>query len=197
MHLVIATQRPSVDVITGLIKANVPSRIAFAVSSQIDSRTILDSAGAEKLLGKGDMLYYPVGSSKPTRIQGAFVSDDEVEKIVSFIKMNAGEVVYSEDIIDSIERSNKSDKELLEMDESDNNMDPLLEEAIETVIETGQASTSFIQRKFKVGYARAGRIIDQMEERGIISGYKGSKPREVLMSKERWEELKMQSDDNE
>ena len=196
MHLVIATQRPSVDVITGLIKANVPSRIAFAVSSQVDSRTILDSAGAEKLLGKGDMLYYPVGASKPTRIQGAFVSDDEVEKIVSFIKMNAGEVVYSEDIIDSIERSNKSDKELLEAEESDNDADPFLEEAIETVIETGQASTSFIQRKFKVGYARAGRIIDQMEERGIISGYKGSKPREVLMSKERWEELKMQSEDN-
>ena len=197
MHLVIATQRPSVDVITGLIKANVPSRIAFAVSSQIDSRTILDCAGAEKLLGKGDMLYYPVGASKPVRIQGAFVSDDEVEKIVSFIKMNAGEVVYSEDIIDSIEKSNKSDKELLESEESDNESDPFLEEAIETVIETGQASTSFIQRKFKVGYARAGRIIDQMEERGIISGYKGSKPREVLMSKERWEELKMmQTEDN-
>ena len=196
MHLVIATQRPSVDVITGLIKANVPSRIAFAVSSQIDSRTILDCAGAEKLLGKGDMLYYPVGASKPVRIQGAFVSDDEVEKIVSFIKMNAGEVVYSEDIIDSIEKSNKSDKELLEGEESDNEVDPFLDEAIETVIETGQASTSFIQRKFKVGYARAGRIIDQMEERGIISGYKGSKPREVLMSKERWEELKMQTDEN-
>ena len=196
MHLVIATQRPSVDVITGLIKANVPSRIAFAVSSQIDSRTILDSAGAEKLLGKGDMLYYPVGASKPTRIQGAFVSDDEVEKIVCFIKKNAGEVVYNEDILDTIENSNKSDKELLEGEDSDNDADPLLEEAIETVIETGQASTSFVQRKFKVGYARAGRIIDQMEERGIISGYKGSKPREVLMSKDRWEELKMQSDDN-
>ena len=196
MHLVIATQRPSVDVITGLIKANVPSRIAFAVSSQIDSRTILDCTGAEKLLGKGDMLFAPVGASKPTRIQGAFVSDDEVEKIVDFIKMNAGEVTYSEDIIETIEKSNKSDKELLESEESDNDSDPFLEEAIETVIETGQASTSFIQRRFKVGYARAGRIIDQMEERGIISGYKGSKPREVLMSKERWEELKMQDNDN-
>ena len=197
MHLVIATQRPSVDVITGLIKANVPTRIAFAVSSQVDSRTILDCAGAEKLLGKGDMLYYPVGAAKPMRVQGAFVSDDEVEKIVSFIKMNAGDVVYSEDIIETIEKNNKSDKELLEAEESDNECDPFLEEAIETVIETGQASTSFIQRKFKVGYARAGRIIDQMEERGIISGYKGSKPREVLMSKERWEELKMmQTEDN-
>ncbi len=196
MHLVIATQRPSVDVITGLIKANVPSRIAFAVSSQVDSRTILDCTGAEKLLGKGDMLFYPVGSSKPQRIQGAFVSDEEVEKIVDFIKMNAGEVVYNNEIIETIENTNKSDKEMLESEASDNNCDPLLNEAIETVVETGQASTSFIQRKFKVGYARAGRIIDQMEERGIISGYQGSKPREVLMSKERWEELKMQSDEN-
>ena len=196
MHLVIATQRPSVDVITGLIKANVPSRIAFAVSSQIDSRTILDVTGAEKLLGKGDMLFYPVGAAKPIRVQGAFVSDEEVEKIVDFIKMNAGEVSYSEDIIETIEKSNKSDKELLEAEDSDNNADPFLSDAIETVIETGQASTSFIQRRFKVGYARAGRIIDQMEERGIISGYQGSKPREVLMSKERWEELKMQNTEN-
>lgn len=195
MHLVIATQRPSVDVITGLIKANVPSRIAFAVSSQIDSRTILDSTGAEKLLGKGDMLFYPVGASKPVRVQGAFVSDDEVEKIVDFIKMNAGEVSYSEDIIESIEKNNKSDKELLESESSEDDSDPFLQDAIETVIETGQASTSFIQRRFKVGYARAGRIIDQMEERGIISGYQGSKPREVLMTKERWEELKMQTNE--
>ena len=197
MHLVIATQRPSVDVITGLIKANVPSRIAFAVSSQIDSRTILDCTGAEKLLGKGDMLFYPVGSTKPQRVQGAFVSDDEVEKIVDFIKLNAGDVVYNNEIIETIENSNKSDKELLESEASENTCDPLLNEAIETVVETGQASTSFIQRKFKVGYARAGRIIDQMEERGIISGYQGSKPREVLMSKERWEELKMQTTENE
>ena len=197
MHLVIATQRPSVDVITGLIKANVPSRISFAVSSQVDSRTILDCAGAEKLLGKGDMLFYPVGATKPQRIQGAFVSDDEVAKIVDFIKSNAGEVVYNSDIIETIENSNKSDKEILEGDASDNTCDPLLNEAIETVVETGQASTSFIQRRFKVGYARAGRIIDQMEERGIISGYQGSKPREVLMSKERWEELKMQPADDE
>ncbi len=197
MHLVIATQRPSVDVITGLIKANVPSRIAFAVSSQVDSRTILDCSGAEKLLGKGDMLFYPVGSTKPQRVQGAFVSDDEVEKIVDFVKSNAGEVVYNNEIIETIENSNKSDKELLESETSENTCDPLLNEAIETVVETGQASTSFIQRKFKVGYARAGRIIDQMEERGIISGYQGSKPREVLMSKERWEELKMQTNENE
>ena len=189
MHLVIATQRPSVDVITGLIKANVPSRIAFAVSSQVDSRTILDMVGAEKLLGKGDMLFSPAGSSKPTRIQGAFVSDDEVEKIVDFVKAN-GTATYSEEILESIENSNKSDKELAE-DADDDDTDPLLMEAMEVVVETGQASTSFIQRKFKVGYARAGRIIDQLEERGIISGYQGSKPRQVLMSKERLEELKM------
>ncbi len=189
MHLVIATQRPSVDVITGLIKANIPSRIAFAVSSQIDSRTILDMPGAEKLLGKGDMLYYPTGVSKPTRVQGAFVSDKEVEKIVDFLKKD-GETVYNEEIIESIERANKTDKEIKEQEEDDD-VDPRLEEAIQEVIENGVASTSFIQRRLKVGYARAGRIIDQMAERGIISGYQGSKPREVLMTKERWEELKM------
>ena len=189
MHLVIATQRPSVDVITGLIKANVPSRIAFAVSSQVDSRTILDMVGAEKLLGKGDMLFAPAGSSKPTRIQGAFVSDEEVEKIVDFVKAN-GTATYSEAILESIENNNKSDKELAE-DADGDDTDPLLMEAMDVVVETGQASTSFIQRKFKVGYARAGRIIDQLEERGIISGYQGSKPRQVLMSKERLEELKM------
>ena len=189
MHLVIATQRPSVDVITGLIKANVPSRIAFAVSSQIDSRTILDMVGAEKLLEKGDMLFYPVGVSKPTRIQGAFVSDKEVEKIVDFLKSN-GEVTYSEDIIEKIEKANNPEKEIKDVDEDDGT-DPFLMDAIETVIDTKTASTSFIQRKFKVGYARAGRIIDQMEERGVISGYQGSKPREVLMTRERWEELKM------
>jgi len=195
MHLVIATQRPSVDVITGLIKANIPSRIAFAVSSQVDSRTILDMAGAEKLLGKGDMLFYPTGMSKPTRIQGAYISDKDVEKIVDFIKSN-GTANYSEDILESIEKANSNEKEVKEFDE-ESDEDPFLSEAIETVIETQQASTSFIQRRFKVGYARAGRIIDQMEERGIISGYQGSKPREVLMSKERWQELNMQQSNTE
>ncbi len=192
MHLVIATQRPSVDVITGLIKANVPSRIAFAVSSQVDSRTILDMAGAEKLLGKGDMLFYPAGASKPTRIQGAFIDDKEVEKIVDFIKSN-GTATYSDEILESIEKANTNEKEVKDSDISDDENDPLLDEAIKTVIETQQASTSFIQRRFKVGYARAGRIIDQMEERGVISGYQGSKPREVLISKERWQELNMAS----
>ena len=190
MHLVIATQRPSVDVITGLIKANVPSRIAFAVSSQIDSRTILDSVGAEKLLGKGDMLFFPSGAPKPVRVQGAFVSDDEVEKIVDFVKQN-GTANYSEDILETIENNNKTEKELVQEQAEDDETDPFLMDAIDAVVEQGQASTSFIQRRFKVGYARAGRIIDQMEERGIISGYQGGKPREVLITKERLEELKM------
>ena len=190
MHLVIATQRPSVDVITGLIKANIPSRIAFAVSSQVDSRTILDTVGAEKLLGKGDMLFFPSGAPKPSRVQGAFVSDEEVEKIVDFVKSN-GTATYSEDILESIENSNKTDKELAQEQSAEDETDPFLMDAIQTVVETGQASTSFIQRRFKVGYARAGRIIDQMEERGVISGYQGSKPREVLMSLEKLNELKM------
>ncbi len=188
MHLVIATQRPSVDVITGLIKANIATRIAFAVTSQIDSRTILDSAGAEKLLGKGDLLFSQSGGQKPARVQCAFISDGEVEKIVEFLKENGGPT-YSEDVLEKIERANSTDKEIEEEDDDDT--DPFLMEAIEAVIDLGQASASFIQRRFKVGYARAGRIIDQMEARGIISGYEGSKPRQVLMPKERWEELKL------
>ena len=135
------------------------------------------------------MLFYPSGAPKPTRIQGAFVSDKEVEKIVDFLKSN-GEVQYSEDILESIEKSNSTDKEL-DKEKSDDDVDELLEDAIQTVVETGQASASFIQRRFKVGYARAGRIIDQMEARGIISGYERSKPSQVLMSKERWQELNM------
>ena len=196
MHLVIATQRPSVDVITGLIKANIPSRIAFAVSSQVDSRTILDTVGAEKLLGKGDMLFFPSGAPKPSRVQGAFVSDEEVEKIVDFVKSN-GMATYSEDILESIENNNKSDKELAQEQATDDDTDPFLMDAIQTVVETGQASTSFIQRRFKVGYARAGRIIDQMEERGVISGYQGSKPREVLMTLDKLNELKMGTNEND
>ena len=196
MHLVIATQRPSVDVITGIIKANIPSRIAFAVSSQVDSRTILDTAGAEKLLGKGDMLFYPSGAPKPTRVQGSYVADEEVEKIVDFLKFNGGEAKYNEDIMESIEKANSTDQEL-DKEANEDDADPLLMDAIDTVVEAGQASTSFIQRRFKVGYARAGRIIDQMEERGIISGYQGSKPREVLITKERLDELKMGTNPDE
>ncbi len=188
MYLVIATQRPSVDVITGLIKANIPSRIAFAVSSGVDSKTILDMVGAEKLLGKGDMLFFPAGVPKPTRIQGAFVSDKEVEKIVDFLKKD-GQAVYNEDLIETIENANKTDKEKEIQEDEDDDTDPRLNEAIDYVLECGTASASFLQRKMKVGYARAGRLIDQIAERGIISGYQGSKPREVLMTKERWAEL--------
>lgn len=174
MHLVIATQRPSVDVITGVIKANIPSRISFSVSSQIDSRTILDSAGAEKLLGKGDMLFYPVGEAKPFRIQGAFVSEEEVERVVNFIKNQKTEVNYEKEIIDEIESSSSN------KDEADD-IDELLNEAIRIVVENNQASTSLLQRKLKIGYNRAARIIEQMEERRIISARNGSKPREILL----------------
>ena len=195
MHLVNAKQRPSVDGITGIMNAKVPTRMSLAVSSQVDSRTILYMAGAEKLLGKGDMLFYPAGAPKPVRIQGAFVSDKEVEKIVDFVKNN-GEATYNDEIIQQIENANSTDKEI-DAGDDDDNTDSLLMEAIDVVVETGQASTSFIQRRFKVGYARAGRIIDQMEERGVISGFQGSKPREVLMTKERWEELKMSANSTE
>jgi len=191
MHLVIATQRPSVDVITGVIKANIPSRIAFTVSSQVDSRTILDQVGAETLLGKGDMLYFPTGEMKPQRMQGAFVSESEVENIVTFIK-GSSEAKYNEDIIEHIEKQGKVNKGVDDpsADEEDD-ADALLDAAIELVVDMGQASASMLQRRFKIGYSRAGRIVDQMEARGIVSGYEGSKPRQVLISKEEWEELKM------
>ncbi len=188
MHLVIATQRPSVDVITGIIKANIPSRIAFTVSSQVDSRTILDMAGAEKLLGKGDMLYYPVGETKPLRMQGTFVSESEIENIVNEIKSNT-DVKYNNDIIESIEKANG--KNAKTDDDEQDDADELLNDAIDLVMDMGQASASMLQRKFKIGYSRAGRIVDQMEARGLISGYDGSKPRQVLISKEEWQELKM------
>jgi DNA segregation ATPase FtsK/SpoIIIE, S-DNA-T family len=190
MHLVIATQRPSVDVITGIIKANIPSRIAFTVSSQIDSRTILDSAGAEKLLGKGDMLYYPVGATKPQRIQGTYISEKEIEKIVETIKKDS-EAEYSDDIIESIEKSKVGkDKKNIDSEEEDNDSDMLLNDAIDMVVDMGQASASMLQRRFKIGYSRAGRIVDQMEARGLISGYDGSKPRQLLITKEEWQEIK-------
>lgn len=192
MYLIIATQRPSVDVITGIIKANIPSRIAFTVSSQIDSRTILDMGGAEKLLGKGDMLYYPIGESKPIRIQGSFVSDKEIESVIEYIKDNNTQK-YNEDIVESLEKSTPGTAKVSEEDDDD--CDELLTDAIELAVSMGQASASMIQRKFKVGYARAGRIIDQMEERGIVSGYDGSKPRQTLISKEEWEEMKEQGEE--
>lgn len=188
MHLVIATQRPSVNVITGIIKANIPSRIAFAVSSQVDSRTILDMAGAEKLLGRGDMLYHPVGTSKPKRIQGAFVSDSEVEKLVTFVKNNAT-AHYNHDIDEHIAKHEQTEREKTEINDPGDN-DELLPKAIDIIMELGQASTSMIQRKLSVGYARAGRIMDQMEERGIVGPSEGSKPRQILLTKEQYLELK-------
>ena len=194
MHLVIATQRPSVDVITGVIKANIPSRIAFAVSSQIDSRTILDSSGAEKLLGRGDMLFSPIGSSKPTRVQGCFVTDGEVERIIEFIKQSGQKMTYDEQILQEIDRHAVSDnKKKGGKDEGGgfSDEDEMLPSAIEIVVETGQASTSMLQRRLKLGYARAARLMDAMEEKGIIGPFEGSKPRQVLISKERWIEMKM------
>ncbi len=182
IHLIIATQRPSVDVITGLIKANVPSRIAFAVSSGVDSRTILDKVGAEKLLGKGDMLYHPTGLPNAQRVQGAFVSDDEIESIIGFIKENSEETHYAQDLEEHIERMATGENGVTDEDESED-ADELLPQAIEIAAELGQISTAMIQRKMKVGYARAGRIIDQMETRGLISGANGSKPREVYLNR--------------
>ena len=181
IHLIIATQRPSVDVITGLIKANIPSRIAFAVSSQVDSRTILDKAGADKLLGMGDMLYSPTGSRSPMRVQGAFVDDSEIERIIDFIKGSIGETHYSEDLADEIERCATGENGVTPDEEEDG--DELLPEAIKLAVELGKISTSMVQRRLSVGYSRAGRIIDQMEARGIISGANGSKPRDVLVSR--------------
>jgi len=176
MHLVIATQRPSVDVITGVIKANIPSRISFAVSSQIDSRTILDSSGAEKLLGKGDMLFYPVGAPKPMRIQGAFISEEEVEKVVNFIKKQETLHEYSTEIMEELNTTTNN--------EGYEDIDGLLSEAVKIVADMGQASTSLLQRKLRIGYNRAARIIEQMEQLGIISEKDGSKPRQLLIEKE-------------
>ncbi|KGA98540.1 cell division protein FtsK [Alkalihalobacillus alcalophilus ATCC 27647 = CGMCC 1.3604] len=177
IHMIIATQRPSVDVITGVIKANIPSRIAFGVSSQVDSRTIIDSAGAEKLLGRGDMLYLPVGATKPTRVQGAFLSDDEVEGVVSYV-ISQQKAQYIEEMTPSEEVQTTNHEET----------DDLYEDAVELVTEMNTASVSMIQRRFRVGYARAARIIDQMEERGVVGPYEGSKPREVLVAKKNDEE---------
>ena len=180
MHLVIATQRPSVNVITGIIKANIPSRIAFSVSSQIDSRTIIDHGGAERLLGNGDMLFVPSGINKPIRVQGAWVSDEEVNAVVSYIKERS-ETTYDEDVVEKIENAVRSDAE---REEVSNEYDPKLAEAVEIVVEAGQASVSMLQRRMRVGYARAGRLIDEMEKRGIVSEADGAKPRTVLISRE-------------
>lgn len=199
MHIIIGTQRPSVDVITGLIKANIPSRIAFTVASQVDSRTIIDIAGAEKLIGRGDMLYYPVGLSKPMRAQGAFVSEDEVEKITAFVKQSAGETEYDSDIMESIEREaqtigNAGKKGGGDAAE-DAGGDPKLRDALEIATDAGKISTSLLQRRLSVGYGRAAKIIDIMEARGFVSAPDGQKPREVLISKTQYREMVVNNDE--
>ena len=197
MHLVIATQRPSADVITGLMKANIPSRIAFAVASSMESRIILDTTGAEKLVGKGDMLYFPLGDAKPTRVQGCFITPEEIDRVVKFVKDEAGEAHYDQDVIEKIQQAvdAKADKggKAPSGDVSDDgdDADELLSAAVEVVLETGQASVSMLQRRLKLGYSRAARLVDQMEERGYVGPFEGSKPRQLLITREKWQELQM------
>jgi len=192
IHLVIATQRPSVDVITGTIKANIPSRIAFAVSSATDSRTIIDSGGAEKLLGKGDMLFYPTGKDQPTRVQGCFVTEKEVSSVVDFLKIDQTNS-YDKQVIDTIAKGGKqSDEVKNELDK----VDKMLPQAVEVVVEYNQASISMLQRRLRVGYARAARLIDEMEIRNIVAKSEGPKPREVLITYTQFKEM-FKSDDNE
>ena len=192
MHLIIATQRPTVNVITGLIKANIPSRIALSVMSQTDSRTILDMGGAEKLLGHGDMLYFPSGMPKPVRVQGCFCSTKEIESVVEFIKKES-QPDYSDEILDEIEKNTPvipDEKESPEISGTDGD-DEIIEKAIEIIVEAGQASTSMLQRRLKLGYARAARIMDEIEGMGIVGESEGAKPRKVLLSKQQWAERKM------
>ena len=196
IHLVIATQRPSADVITGLMKANIPSRIAFAVASAMESRIILDTAGAEKLVGKGDMLYAPLGQGKPRRVQGCFITDGEVQSVVEFIKGNAA-ADYDDAVMQEIdqkakESGNKSGSggaSAASLDEGDSEGDELLPAAVDVILETGQASVSMLQRRLKLGYARAARIVDEMEEKGIVGPFEGSKPRQLLITKEQWQQM--------
>ena len=193
MHLVIATQRPSADVITGLMKANIPSRIAFAVSSALESRIILDQQGAEKLIGMGDMLYAPIGVGKPVRIQGAFVSDEEREDVISFVK-NHCEVEYDQSVQAQIEKAaedknSKPNDNVGKQEELHSEFDELLPQAVDVVLEAKQASVSMLQRRLKLGYSRAARIVDQMEEIGVVGPFEGSKPRQLLVTKEQWMEM--------
>ncbi|MBQ7337502.1 MAG: DUF87 domain-containing protein [Clostridia bacterium] len=200
IHLILGTQRPSVDVITGLIKANVPSRISFTVTSQIDSRTILDNAGAEKLLGMGDMLYAPIGSSKPQRVQGCFVSDDEVERIVDYIRRNNDEVRYDQNFLDNLDREaeligNKREaRDEYDDDGEIGDLDPKFYEALGVAVKNKRISTSLLQRTIMVGYGRAAKILDQMEEKGFIGPASGNKPREILISEEAYRELMVNQD---
>ena len=197
MHLVVATQRPSADVITGLMKANIPSRIAFAVASSMESRIILDTTGAEKLVGKGDMLYFPLGDAKPTRVQGCFITPEEIDRVVSFVKNAAGEAHYDQDVIEKIQqavdaKADKGSKSApADSAQDGEEVDELLSAAVEVVLETGQASVSMLQRRLKLGYSRAARLVDQMEERGYVGPFEGSKPRQLLITREKWQELQM------
>lgn len=191
MHLVVATQRPSVDVVTGLIKANIPSRIALTVSNAVDSRTILDSGGAEKLLGNGDMLFAPVGSNKPLRVQGCYVTDEEISSVVEFVKKTKT-IEYDEKVIEEIERNAASESKSDDSGDNETGGDPMIDEAIKCVVEAGQASTSLLQRRLRLGYARAGRLIDEMEQLGVVGPHEGSKPRQVLMTYAQWLERNMQ-----
>jgi len=198
MHLVIATQRPSSDVITGLMKANIPSRIAFAVASSLESRIILDTQGAEKLVGRGDMLYFPLGSGKPQRVQGCFITPEEIERVVSFVK-ESGEADYSNEVMEKIEEAMRKDEKGGDKKSGGDNSasaddgDELLPAAVEVVLETGQASVSMLQRRLKLGYSRAARLVDQMEERGIVGPFEGSKPRQLLIDRAKWQEMQMAS----
>ena len=195
IHLIIATQRPSADVITGLMKANIPSRIAFAVASAMESRIILDTQGAEKLVGKGDMLYAPIGTGKPTRVQGCFVSDPEVEAVATYVKANYV-TNYDQDIMEEIEKkasqtgNNKASQAEAEPSSDELSGDEMLPAAVDVILETGQASVSMLQRRLKLGYARAARIVDEMEERGIVGPFVGSKPRAILVTKEQWDSMR-------
>lgn len=195
IHLLLATQRPSVDVITGVIKANIPTRIALTTSSQIDSRTIIDAAGAEKLLGRGDMLFSPVGTNKPKRVQGCFVSNEEIKEVVDFVKGDRN-ADYDDDIMFEIERQAAVEKkQKTGLPEDGPADDPMIKDAIKVVVENGMASTSLLQRKLKLGYARAARIIDEMEERGVVGPYEGSKPRKVLITQDQLMEMELSSDE--
>ena len=192
IHLIIATQRPSADVITGLMKANIPSRIAFAVASAMESRIILDTQGAEKLVGKGDMLFAPIGSGKPLRVQGCFVSDSEVEAVASYVKDNFT-TTYDQTVMEEIERKAQQTGNNTKVTASDPEPnseeldgDEMLPAAVDVILETGQASVSMLQRRLKLGYARAARIVDEMEEKGIVGPFQGSKPRTILITKEQW-----------
>ena len=193
IHLIIATQRPSADVITGLMKANIPSRIAFSVASAMESRIILDTQGAEKLVGKGDMLFAPIGSGKPKRVQGCFVSDPEVEAVATYVKTHY-DTTYDQQVMEEIEKAaikeSKNTSQDVEASADELDGDEMLPAAVDVILETGQASVSMLQRRLKLGYARAARIVDEMEEKGIVGPFQGSKPRAILITKEQWDSMR-------